>query len=117
LVPFGIEIGRFELPSQRARQLSAQTLGGMKTPDRIRIDSEGGHVVVRIADYELFDYIEDCFIEQWSLEYSYMTEEEEQGRRIFTMHFSPSVSHAYVTRAVASLPADEIDRISHLNNP
>ena len=89
----------------------------MTKPDRIRIDSEGNHVIVRVADYELFDYIEDCFTEEWSLEYSYMSEVQEGGMRVFTMHFSPSVSRDYVSRAIASLQADEIERIWHLNNP
>jgi len=36
-------------------------------PDRILIDSEDDHVIVRIADYELFDYVDDHFTEEWSL--------------------------------------------------
>jgi hypothetical protein len=85
--------------------------------DHIRIGSEGDHVTLTIDDYELFDYVEDCFTEQWSLEYSYMSEAQERGRNAFTMHFSPTISRDYVSRALDSLPAEEIERIWQLNNP
>ena len=89
----------------------------MREPDRIRVESEDDHVVVRVFDHELFDYVDDCFTEQWSLEFSYMTEGHQNDSPVFTMHFAPSVSHSYVSRAVESLPAEEIERIWHLNNP
>ena len=84
--------------------------------DHIRVYSEDGHIVVRIDDYELFDYVDDCFTEEWSLEYSHMSKSQDGGTSVYSMHFAPSVSRDYVSRAVASLPPDEIERIWQLNN-
>jgi hypothetical protein len=82
----------------------------------IRVETEGDHVVVHVADDELFDYVDDCFTEGWSLESAYLTESVENGRRVHCIHFPPSVEQEYVERAVKSLSPEEVERIWRLNN-
>ena len=88
----------------------------MQTLPHIRVETDEDHVVVRVGDYELFDYVDDCLTEGWSLESAYLTESVENGQRVHSMHYPPSVRQEYVERAVSSLSRDEVERIWRLNN-
>ena len=84
-------------------------------PEHVRVDSRADGAAVIIDDWELFDYVDDYLAER-GLEYDHLTEDEVEGRRVFTMHFAADVPAERVSTALAELPKAEIERIWRLNN-
>ncbi len=77
----------------------------------VAVDKINSRVVVRVRDYELFDYIQDHLVETHDLE------PEFYSRSLDEMHFPLSVHREQIVRALQELPCDEVERIWRLNNP
>ncbi len=71
-------------------------------------------IVIGIDDYELFDFIEDYLIEQYSIEYTYMSESTDG--RYYKMHFMNKYPFETLLRVIKNIDKNEIERIYQLNN-
>ena len=66
-------------------------------------------------DQELFDYVDDVFVNR-GMVCDHVREEERDGRPLFVMIFGSNVSEASIHEVIAGLSEDAIDRIWKLNN-
>ncbi|MFQ5801993.1 MAG: hypothetical protein ACE5JQ_03735 [Candidatus Methylomirabilales bacterium] len=83
--------------------------------EHIKVENLDGRTVVTIDDWELFDYVDD-FLTEHGIEYDYFTEADHEGRRNFTMHFSPNMPTERVSAILARISPEEVQRIWNLNN-
>jgi len=70
---------------------------------------------VTVDDAELFDYIDDYLLEHGAA-YEYLRNETKDGNECYVMQFSADVIPETIELLLASLPAEEIERIWALNN-
>lgn len=89
----------------------------MKIPHIPISKNDRGHVTVKVEDTELFDYVEDHLIEQHDIEYEHVNCSEENGLKIYTIHFPKDVTSVSIEQTLGELSHIEIQRIFRLNNP
>lgn len=81
----------------------------------VGLDDEN-RCIVRIEDYELFDFIEDFLGDECDLRYEYRTSSARPGGEVITMHFPLAVPLAVIEQNLLKLSPAEIERIYGLNN-
>jgi hypothetical protein len=70
---------------------------------------------VTVDDAELFDFIDDYLLEHGAA-YEYLRNETKDEHQSYVMHFPVDVNPETIELLLASLPAEEIERIWALNN-
>jgi hypothetical protein len=83
--------------------------------EHIKVENRDGCTIVTIDDWELFDYVED-FLTEHGIEYDHFTEAVHEGRRNFSVHFSPDIPADRVSAILARISPEEAQRIWELNN-
>ena len=71
---------------------------------------------VQVNDWELFDFVEDYFIEDCDIEYEYFYESKEEDKIFYIMHFSREYKAAKIENFLSKLSLKEIREIYLLNN-
>ena len=89
----------------------------MKLPHINYGTDDEGRLFVSVEDTELFDYVEDHFIEKCNIEYEFMSSSESNSISIYTMYFSKSNKEQEIEEALSKLSKLEIERIYDINNP
>ena len=88
----------------------------MKYTTHISISESDGHTVASVDDYELFDYLDDFFVEKEIIEEFITKEVNQHGTEIYSLHFKTGITPQFVLQQLAELPVAEIERIYALNN-
>jgi hypothetical protein len=83
--------------------------------DHVVIGQLCGYPVLRIDDWEVFDFIDD-HLTQHGLEYDHFTEENVEDRRLFVMHFRSCADLIRLREAMDLVDPEEIQRIWRINN-
>ena len=84
-----------------------------KYGEHVESGTDSGHPIVRVADYELFDYISDYLTQDRDLDYDYVTE---PNTNCYVMHFASKISLTAIDDALSRLSAEELHRIFRINN-
>jgi len=71
---------------------------------------------IHINDWELFDYVEDYFIENCGIEFEYFSESKKEEKTIYTMHFSNEYETTEIGQFLSRLDSEKIKEIFSLNN-
>ena len=88
----------------------------MQYTKHISIFESNGHSIISVDDYELFDYLDDFFVEK-EIILEFITKEiNQQGVEIHSLHFKTGIKPQFILQQLAEIPADEIERIYALNN-
>jgi len=80
-------------------------------------EHESGRVFLEIGDYELFDFLDDFFVDECDLLYESRTGRPRPGGEIITMYFPVGVKASRIEECILRLSVSEIERIYSLNNP
>ena len=86
----------------------------MSNQQHIRVVQEKDYVTLVCDDYELYDWMEDLFTEEHSIEIEYMRELSETG--MYQLIFPNSVTVEFVRKTIDSLDPVEVERVYLLNN-
>jgi len=84
--------------------------------NHITVGSIEGRPIVEFDDYELQDWFDDIFTEEYGICYEYRTDNEEGPFGNYIMHFSADVSEKKLTEIVNSIAPEEINKVWALNN-
>ena len=89
----------------------------MEYTKHISISERDGHSVVTVDDYELFDYLDDYFVEKnISAEFISQNVADLNGDELLSMYFKPSYTTQFLLQQLSEIPIAEIERIHALNN-
>jgi hypothetical protein len=87
----------------------------MEYTSHISILEGDGQSVITVDDYELFDYLDDFFVEQ-GLEAAFIsTTPTSDGQELHSIHFNPPHTTHSLLQLLSQIPASEIERVYALN--
>ena len=87
----------------------------MEYTTHISISESDGHPVITVDDYELFDFLDDFFVEQ-GLEPSFIsTAPGQSGQELHSIHFNAPHTAPSLLLLLGRIPATEIERVHALN--
>ena len=81
----------------------------------LEVTAHSTGVEVAVDDWEVFDFLEDLFIE-FGPESTSMRQYVQDGRRRYALTFDPNISLEQVKATLDRISPGELDRIWRLNN-
>ena len=87
----------------------------MKYTTHISISERDGYTVAIVDDYELFDYLDDFFVEKEIIEEFITKKVNQHCPEIYSLYFKAGITPQFVLQQLAELPVAEIERIYALN--
>jgi hypothetical protein len=88
----------------------------MEYTTHISITSRQDHTVVVIDDTELFDFLDDFFVDKGITSELISPEIDKNGIQTHCIYLDRSITPEFVHRLLSEIPTAEIDRIYALNN-
>ncbi|HJW71891.1 MAG TPA: hypothetical protein VJ486_03475 [Geothrix sp.] len=89
----------------------------MEYTKHISIMEEDGHAVITVDDWELFDYLDDFFVDQHLDCTLVSTGTGQNGAELHSLHFAPSITPQALLLLLSRIPVAEIERVHALNEP
>jgi len=87
----------------------------MEYTAHISVSESDGHPVITVDDYELFDFLDDFFVEQ-GLEPAFVsTAPGQNGQELHSIHFNSPHTAQSLLRLLGQIPVSEIERVYALN--
>jgi len=87
----------------------------MEYTTHISISECDGHPVIAVDDYELFDFLDDFFVEQGIEPAFVSTAPGQNGPELHTIRFNSPHTAQSLLRLLGQIPASEIERVYALN--
>ena len=87
----------------------------MEYTTHISVSERDGQLVITVDDYELFDFLDDFFVEQ-GLEPAFVsTAPGQNGRELHSIHFNSPHTTQSLLQLLGQIPAAEIERVHALS--
>ena len=88
----------------------------MEYTKHISVTERDGFCVIKVDDYELFDYLDDFFVEQ-DIDSLFISKEIDQlGREFHLLYFSAQYTPQILINMLSQIPIAEIEQIYSMNN-
>ena len=83
--------------------------------NHVMIEHLNNHPIVRVDDFELFDFLDDLFVDN-GIEYEWMEEVRADEEVKYLMHFPSDTDVSKLEAVLNSLSKYEVNRIWEFNN-